>query len=83
MRVVFAGSSKRPPQGPRKEAREVLEGKAGAEGAGAEDDMDSDEEKKLGATDLGALPCFVFGSVNAVALRVYHYVSVYYFSQIP
>ncbi len=60
--MVFTGSSKRPPQGARKEPREAPDGKA--EGAVAEDDMDSDEEKKLGATDLGAC----LASINGFAM---------------
>ncbi len=50
---LSTGSSKRPPQGPRKEPRASIGEKTSVEGGDAEDDIDSDEEKRLGATDLG------------------------------
>jgi hypothetical protein len=52
----LSGSSKRPPQGSRKEPRAGTNGPAATEGADAEDDIDSDEEKRLRATDLGMFP---------------------------
>ncbi len=56
----LTGSSKRPPQGPRKEPREAIAGKDVIEGVDAEDEIDSDEEKRLRGTDLGALLPFDF-----------------------
>ena len=52
--AISPGSSKRPPQGPRKEPRAAAVGSVAAEGADVEDDIDSDEEKRLRATDLGS-----------------------------
>ncbi len=54
--AISPGSSKRPPQGPRKEPRAAAAGSVAAEGADVEDDIDSDEEKRLRATDLGNFP---------------------------
>lgn len=60
--VKSPGSSKRPPQGPRKEPRAVAAGAVAAEGVDADDDIDSDEEKRLRATDLGIFQsaCCIF-----------------------